>query len=457
MKKFLVSAIVIIMAITFCNISVFAKDNITVIIDGDVIKFDVQPQIINGRTMVPMRKIFEYFGSDVDWRDTGYSQTIYSECGKLSISMSINEKSMWIEGKEYILDVAPTIINSRTLVPLRAVSEAFSSQVEWINETRTVNITTKYPKNKYIVSDNFDEKHIRTSNGDYEYFDFTIDGSRIKIKGKMTDLDIPTVRLTIKSLEDNIYGDNEVISFEKGEEFYGELDLSELDSDQIVLDIWTVTDQNEYSINYRSYIINTIEIERVGKNYKFKKPLVFDNNYDFTNKWVNPVGYIENDISQEIYNLSNEICKNTTNDYDKILKIHDWVADNIYYNYDYYERRTSEITTTSLGVYNERKTVCDGYANLTKDLILAQGIPCRKIVGLITYTPWKVETVNNQGTNHAWVQAYVDNRWVNIDTTWNSGNSYSFGKMQYEGIENHYYFDISETFFALNHKHVNTK
>ena len=50
-------------------------------------------------------------------------------------------------------------------------------------------------------------------------------------------------------------------------------------------------------------------------------------------KWINPIGFIKIDVDNEIINLSNEICKNALSDYDKILKIHDWVAENIYYNY----------------------------------------------------------------------------------------------------------------------------
>ncbi len=83
-----------------------------------------------------------------------------------------------------VLDVAPLIKNDRTLVPLRAVAEAFSAHVEWVGETRTVLITAKYPKNKNTGGESFDARHIRTSNGGYEYLDLTLSANVLMITGQ---------------------------------------------------------------------------------------------------------------------------------------------------------------------------------------------------------------------------------------------------------------------------------
>ena len=102
---------------------------ITVSLDGKNIEFDVAPQIINGRTMVPLRAIFEALGATVDWNDD--TQTVTSTKGGTTISLTINNPTMYVNGKAVILDSPACLVDSRTLVPVRAISEAFDIQVEW--------------------------------------------------------------------------------------------------------------------------------------------------------------------------------------------------------------------------------------------------------------------------------------------------------------------------------------
>mgnify|MGYP003195446749 CR=1 FL=1 len=117
------------------------SDEITVIVDGQKISFDQQPIIENSRTLVPMRAIFEALGADVEWFDK--TENIRAVNDKKEIIMKIGSPNIYVNGTDTIvLDVAPKIINSRTLVPLRAVSEVFDANVQWDNDTRTVTITT---------------------------------------------------------------------------------------------------------------------------------------------------------------------------------------------------------------------------------------------------------------------------------------------------------------------------
>lgn len=111
---------------------------IKVLIDGKMLEFDVQPTIINDRTMVPVRKIFESLGAAVYWYDD--TQTIISRKNDVNIEMIIDNHLMSIDGKVIYLDVPPTIIGERTLVPVRAISEAFGYKVDWLNNV--VSITT---------------------------------------------------------------------------------------------------------------------------------------------------------------------------------------------------------------------------------------------------------------------------------------------------------------------------
>ena len=111
-------------------------------INGEPVELDLPPLIIQGRTMVPVRFIAEAFGAHVDW--TNETQTITIELDETTIMLQIGNTTAFINGKAYVLDAAPTIVQSRTLVPVRFIAEAFGAKVEWIKETETIVITKRH-------------------------------------------------------------------------------------------------------------------------------------------------------------------------------------------------------------------------------------------------------------------------------------------------------------------------
>ncbi len=139
MKKILclILSLLIVLSVT---VPVMADDEIKVKIDGEQITFDVAPQIINDRTMVPLRAIFEALGATVDWN--GETRTVTSTRNDTTISLTIDSATMTVNGEDRALDSPACLINDRTLVPVRAISEAFGTTVDWIGEERTVLITT---------------------------------------------------------------------------------------------------------------------------------------------------------------------------------------------------------------------------------------------------------------------------------------------------------------------------
>lgn len=146
MKNKILLSIVLIIVLFSCHTLVFADSDISVILDGEQLQFDVQPQLINDRTMVPMRAIFEALGCSVDWVEE--NQLIIAVKGELIISMMIDKVNMPVqnvvtgEGKIVKLDSPPVIVDDRTLVPVRAVSEALGADVDWVEDTNTVIITS---------------------------------------------------------------------------------------------------------------------------------------------------------------------------------------------------------------------------------------------------------------------------------------------------------------------------
>jgi len=114
--------------------------NLSVILNGTAMSFEVPPIVENGRTLVPMRPIFEAMGAQVEWN--AGTKTVIARKNADVVVLPLNSIKPTINGKAYTLEVPAKIINSRTLAPLRFVAEAFGGQVDWNESTRTVKITS---------------------------------------------------------------------------------------------------------------------------------------------------------------------------------------------------------------------------------------------------------------------------------------------------------------------------
>ena len=113
---------------------------ISVLLDGTPMLFDVSPQIINGRTMVPLRAIFEALGAEVEW--DGAAQMATATRGDTVVVLPIGSTSPRVNGQVVTIDQPGVIVGGRTLVPLRFVAESFGVGVNWDGATRTVTITS---------------------------------------------------------------------------------------------------------------------------------------------------------------------------------------------------------------------------------------------------------------------------------------------------------------------------
>ena len=114
----------------FNNILIpFGSGDIYIYVDGKKVESDTAPIIENDRTLVPIRVVSEELGADVEWNDENRSVTITLD-GK-TLSLNIGSAEMKADDKIITLDVAPEIINDRTMVPIRAISEAFDKKIDW--------------------------------------------------------------------------------------------------------------------------------------------------------------------------------------------------------------------------------------------------------------------------------------------------------------------------------------
>lgn len=133
------------------NNNVSDNSKIKIVVDGRSLKFsDVSPTIINGSTMVPMRAVFESLGAAVTW--DGSTETATGTRGADIVSVTINDKFLCKNGDLVELNEPATIINDNTMVPVRAVSEAFGCEVTWDGDTKTVTVSTVGSIPQYGVS-----------------------------------------------------------------------------------------------------------------------------------------------------------------------------------------------------------------------------------------------------------------------------------------------------------------
>jgi len=113
---------------------------IGVLLDGAPVEFDVLPQVTDGRTLVPLRAIFEALGAEVSWN--AETQTVTGTKGGTTVVLPIGSTSPTVNGQVVNIDVPGTVVNGRTLVPLRFVAESFGVHVNWDAEARQVTITS---------------------------------------------------------------------------------------------------------------------------------------------------------------------------------------------------------------------------------------------------------------------------------------------------------------------------
>lgn len=110
-------------------------------INGEVKMMDVMPIIRNNRTLVPFRFIGEAVNAEVNW--IAEDKEVTYELDDAKISLFIDKNRIMVNGVEQEIDTEPIIINNRTLVPLRVISETLGFEVEWIPENQEIRVLSK--------------------------------------------------------------------------------------------------------------------------------------------------------------------------------------------------------------------------------------------------------------------------------------------------------------------------
>lgn len=121
------------------EIDLHVGDEIRVFVDGERLDFEVAPTIEDGSTLVPVAAIFNELGASVGWDQE--TRKVTAKRGDTVIELVIDSDEAKVNDEAVLLDVPARIISGRTFVPLRFVSRALDAAVAWDGETRTINIT----------------------------------------------------------------------------------------------------------------------------------------------------------------------------------------------------------------------------------------------------------------------------------------------------------------------------
>lgn len=135
-KLILLLIISVIIPLTDASFEASNRD-IRVLVNNAPVITDVAPIMEAGRTLVPARAVLEALGATVAWRSDG---TINITKNSRQILLRLNDRVALVNGRQVILDVPARLVNGRTLVPLRFISEAAGATATWHQGTMTAEI-----------------------------------------------------------------------------------------------------------------------------------------------------------------------------------------------------------------------------------------------------------------------------------------------------------------------------
>ena len=164
--------------------------DVSVKLDGETLAFEQPPVIIEGRTLVPLRAIFEALGATVEWN--GETKTVTSTKGDVTIKLAIGSNVLNKNDESVELDVPAQIVGEGyTMVPARAIAESFGVTVDWDDATKTVVLTSPVVEAPVVPETvegavvNLIRADTYTGNSNY-YYGNTVD-SKLKVVANPVD------------------------------------------------------------------------------------------------------------------------------------------------------------------------------------------------------------------------------------------------------------------------------
>ena len=127
----------------------YDKAPFQVFYNGELIEFDVTPIIENDRTLIPLRGLFEKMGASVEWN--GENRTAIVKKNDLTLSIKIDHYGAEVNNTCKYMDVPARLVESRTMIPLRFLSEKLGYTVIWNEEERSIEIEASKDSNELSI------------------------------------------------------------------------------------------------------------------------------------------------------------------------------------------------------------------------------------------------------------------------------------------------------------------
>ncbi|WP_409228173.1 stalk domain-containing protein [Gudongella sp. SC589] len=142
MKKIILIIILAIM-LTYVipGVPSYTEEGIRLYVNGHHLSLDQEPVIIDGRTLVPVRRVLTAFGVDIQWDPS--DRSVVATFPNTTMELGIDQSLATVNGQEHILEVPPTIIQDRTFVPVRFVAESLGARVTWDGNEQIVYIDSE--------------------------------------------------------------------------------------------------------------------------------------------------------------------------------------------------------------------------------------------------------------------------------------------------------------------------
>lgn len=488
--------------------------------DGEKLDLSTEPFVVGGELWLPLCQICEALGASTHWSDldgsvtviAGERHAVFDSAGRLREAGSLPEgglpgsKGMGatrcaasIDGSSPDLSIYPYLVLSESplkiesagskyalMVPVRALQMALDIWPYWDDYTRTVIIgpdelgyaemlaskvvVTNCTGNNYLraqIGGGEKAEHVYVS-GTFEFDNF--DELWAELNYGESPYDMPLYISEIAPFEPTSEGRKGKFILDDACHFDAEIDLTAPgDWEYYILDMKAI-DWGEggrpvgvVPMGAESDYLMSFCIRRSGDGYVFETPRAKYNNMRALRTLRSPESYLDMDYlsvkdGKYIRKKSDDICMGAKSDYEKLLKIHDYLTEHMYYNSDYYQvyddytmswEGVGENYDTTIEILEHELSQCYGFSIAFTDLARAQGIPCTKVIGPISYEAFDLEF--DLDYNHAWNIAYADGRWIIIDVTWDNNNSYSTGS-KWRGLPVHVNFDVNIDFHSQDHR-----
>lgn len=308
---------------------------------------------------------------------------------------------------------------------------------------------------------------VKTSYDPNNYFDLVLSNGTLTVSGVDEIAAHKSLLVIVVSKSSGNTEASSTFSKNTDNSFSKSINLSSIGNDTYWVNIY----YSENGSSYSSLHYNKISMVKTDEDIYFFLPDVniSVNNTDFMEKNYRCADYYLTQVFPSSYTKwvytnstvkgwAEEITKDCTNDYEKIKAVHDWAADNLYYDYDYLYNTSLGTSLTAEDVYNTKYSVCQGYANLCASLLRSIDIPCKVAEGYAITGTTQWSEIPADSTNHAWNEAWLEDerRWVVFDATWDStntkGKDSSSPNTLVKGAFKRTYFDPSIYRFAIDHR-----